>query len=83
MPVEEEGVRPSGKYDVMLMKDDGPVVENKAVAAFKKTESGETFNKQQRMQNDSDAHNKAKVKTYVAVRVNPDFPVLHKAGKKN
>ena len=65
------------------MIEDDLVVENNIVAAFKRTASGETITKQQRMQNDIEVYNKTQVNSNVAVRINPDFRVSCKTKKKN
>ncbi len=67
----------------MFVEEDYLVVEDNTIAAFKRTASGETINKHQRMQDDIDTYNKTQVKPNVAVRANPDFPVPRKARKKN
>ncbi len=52
------------------------------MAAFKRSADGETFTKQQQMQNDIDAYNKTQVKPNIAVRMNFDFPVTRRAPRK-
>ena len=67
----------------MFVKEDDLLEEENTVAAFKGSADGETLTKQQRMQNDIDAYTKTQVKPKIAVRMNPDFPIAHKAPKKS
>ena len=66
----------------MFVQENELVQEDNTVAAFKRSEDGETLTKQQRMQNDIDAYNYSQVKPKIGGRVNPDFPSTRKVSKK-
>ncbi len=74
-PSKDKGAGPSGRNNIMFVKEDDLIEEENTVAAFKRSADGETLSKQQRMQNDIDAYTKTQVKPKIAVRMNPNFPV--------
>ncbi len=67
----------------MFVKEDHPVEKDNTAATFKRAAALEALTKQKRMQNDIDPYNKAQVKPKIAVRINPDFPIIHKTMKKS
>ena len=81
-PVEKKKGGPSAQANVMFLQESEPAVAEDTVAAFKRTADGETLTKQQRMQNDIEAYEKAQAKPKITARVNPDHPVTRKPSKK-
>ncbi len=82
-PKEFKAAGPSELNNIIFVKEDRPVEEEHIVAAFKRPADGETLTKQQRMPEDIDVYTKMQAKSNIAVRTNPDFPIIRKAPKKS